>query len=163
MKKLILLSFIGIFFLQTGVKAERTEIITTETYIFKAKINKISIVEMELAIYVYNYNEFKKRKDGSIFIAGVDANWVVEMEIVSTEGADNILKKGEQITFIVHSPVRNIGYSKEEAAGKETNLELHVTHYEDGTISFALYPYLNKIKTSNEPLQRTQTLAGLRR
>jgi hypothetical protein len=70
------------------------------------------------------------------------------MEIIAVEGQKNILKKGEKITFVVHSPARNIGVLKNEVIGEEVNLELHVTHQDNRAITFVVYPNF-KNKTSN--------------
>jgi hypothetical protein len=144
--RLSLFSITAIFLLPIIINAQ--EIDKTAIYIFKAKIISVSMVNTENALYVYDYGEFKKRKNGSIFVAGIDSHWAVKMEIVSVDGDKNILKKDEQITFVVHSPTRDIGILENNAIGKEFNLKLHITHKKNNTVSLSIYPNF-RAKTSN--------------
>jgi len=137
-------SKIIVFFMTTlllfSLRVNAQEIQKTDIYRFKAKIKSITIVETKNALYVYDYSEFESRKSGSVFVTNIDSHWAVEMGILSVDNDKNVLKKGEQITFIVHSPTRNIGIPEKEAIGKEVNLKLHITYQEKNIVTLDLYP-----------------------
>jgi hypothetical protein len=123
-----------------SLRVNAQEIQKTDIYRFKAKIKSITIVEIKNALYVYDYSEFESRKSGSVFVTNIDSHWAIAMEILSVDNDRNALKKGEQITFIVHSPIRNMGISEKDAIGKDVKLKLHITYQEKNAVTLDIYP-----------------------
>ena len=118
-----------------------------ESYVFKAKILEVSIAHYvdNHKIYYYDYETLKNRKGGDYFVTGIDARWQVTLEVLETKSDKSILKKGEKIIFIIHSPSRDIGYSVDEIKGKVTDLELLIKHEKNGTVCLSLHKYLEKL------------------
>lgn len=144
MKIIIGLLFI-LFMLSPSLPTQAAD--KKESYVFKAKILEISITHFvnNSPIYNYDYELFKNRKDGAKFVTGIDSHWMVKMEVLETNSDSNILKKGEKIIFIVHSPIRDIGYSVDEIKGKVANLELLITHEKNGMVWLSIHRYFEKL------------------
>lgn len=141
---------LAFFFYGIAVESDPVNLFKTTTYIFTAKIHRVFISDVDPTLHLYSSEEFMKRKAGDVFIAGIDAKWAVELEVISAEGEDRVLNEGERIVFVIHSPIRNIGVSYQEAIGKEVGLEMVISRSEDGQLCFDLFPSWKKKVTLKE-------------
>lgn len=139
-------SFLPVFSIEPGPENN----FTTTTYIFTARIKSISFTAADSTLHLYGSEDFLKRKSGDVFIAGIDAKWAVELEVISVEGRDLVLNEGERIVFVVHSPIKNIGVSHLNAPGKEVGLELVISRNQDGQLGFDLFPSRKKTAVMEE-------------
>ncbi len=116
-------------------------------YTFAARINDVYIVNLREdgrpRIYVYQFNELLNRSDNAWIAVGFDANWAAEMTILETQGKDNIFKKGEDIVFVIHSPMMSFATPKQALQNKTVKLDLHATILKDNMIKFS-YLHLHK-------------------
>ncbi len=148
--KIIILILGGMISLYWSVLfAQNQKEIKTKEFNVTAKVLSVEAVPTDSPkLHLYNYDEVLRRKNDSVLLVGVDSSWAVKMKIISVEGKNNILKIGETITFIIHSPIKLFACSSEEAIGKTFPLKLGMIQYEDKTVSFNLFLNYNKLITN---------------
>jgi hypothetical protein len=83
----------------------------------------------------YDPKEIRSRRSGKLVI-GFDAHWGVATTIAETLSAPSLFLKGDEWTFVIHSPVMSFGQPAEEMAGKVLKLDLYGTTQPDGSIAF---------------------------
>jgi len=117
-------------------------------FYFHTRVISIEIISTDSSMpHLYPYETVLHRKNDSVLHTGVDSRWAVKMEIVSVTGAGNILKAGETVTFLIHSPVKLFLCPAPAAVHKTFSLRLRMTRHEDDLVSFDLF--LQEFETNN--------------
>jgi hypothetical protein len=123
-----------------AVGAEKPASARSFSCTFLAKIHKAEQFRLPSEDFFgvrYQPASIKSSKGGHLVI-GHDAGWAVSLTILDIGQEQDLFRKGDDWTFIIHSPVMSFGRPAEELADQVMRLQLNGSYEAEGEIAFVL-------------------------
>jgi hypothetical protein len=105
---------------------------------FLAKIHKVSMLDVPprfLAGANYEPAEIKDSKSRQLMV-GIDPRWGVSLTILEVDQKQDLFRKENDWTFLIHSPAQSFDEAAEKLPDQVVGFELNGTYQPDGTINF---------------------------